>query len=210
MWFLTPQAKFDDQAPENRPYAAGQEGNWNFTSYPSMYIVGLCLPASTARHTPAVPEELLLLRTNTSAGPEDGEFPLATKHKNWYKGGKESAENIVYHMTEVANGKNQRDAWFGWLDTEKRTKPGMYKKGLRWLSRRWQCRDVRRARSAVRARWVVSRMTRVVRGGVQKRAGEGLRSSGLRPHLAQSQRSASARRRHVRDVRVSLSLRRQA
>jgi thioredoxin-like negative regulator of GroEL len=31
--------KFDDSAPENQDYKAGSEEMWNFTSYPSMYIV---------------------------------------------------------------------------------------------------------------------------------------------------------------------------
>lgn len=84
-------AKFDDSAPENRDYQAGSEEMWNFTSYPSMYIV------------------------------QDGEV-------DDYWGGHET-EEIVFHMSEVAKGKNQTEARIAYHDIEKRMKPGFYKDG---------------------------------------------------------------------------------
>jgi len=64
---------------------------WNFTSYPSMYIV------------------------------QDGEV-------DDFWGGHETAE-IVHHMTEVANGKNQSEARISYHEIEKGAKPGFYKPG---------------------------------------------------------------------------------
>lgn len=91
-------AKFNDQAPENRRYRAGDV--WNFTSYPTMYIVG----------------------NDRYSLPDD-------ERKTRYNGGNEKTEEIVFHMSELSHGKTQKDAWFGWLDVETRQKPGMYKKG---------------------------------------------------------------------------------
>lgn len=86
-------AKFDDSAKENQDYAAGSPEMWNFTSYPSMYIVD-------------------------SEGYNDHYF-----------GEKESAEGILHHMTMIANGKNQTEAWQEWRKVERGARPGFYKPG---------------------------------------------------------------------------------
>merc|ERR1711871_1233087 len=58
-------------------------------------------------------------------------FPPGTpgENKTYYVGGKENAEEIVFHMSALANGRTQKEAWFDWNDVEKRSHPGLYKKG---------------------------------------------------------------------------------
>lgn len=95
-------AKFDDSAEENREYQAADTAKWNFTSYPSMFLVG--------------------------GAQDDGQrrFNVA---KDAYWGGMEQAEEIVFHMTSLSNGMNQTEAAKAYNDVEKRTKPGFYKEG---------------------------------------------------------------------------------
>ena len=101
-------AKYDDSAEENKEYQAADKAKWNFTSYPSMYIVG--------------------------GAPSEGEDRLyeAPKHRYW--GGSEQAEEIVHHMTSLSNGLNQTQALDAFNDVEKRTKPGFYKEGGKHFS----------------------------------------------------------------------------
>jgi thioredoxin-like negative regulator of GroEL len=92
-------AKMDDSLPENREYAAGKDDKFNFTSYPSMFVVGMEMEK---RHSKEMPER--------------------------YWGGHET-EEIVHHMTMLAEGKNQTQARIAYHDVEKRLKPGFYKEG---------------------------------------------------------------------------------
>jgi len=85
--------------PQNREYAAGSPAKFNFSSYPSMYIIGM---AMEKRHNKKTPES--------------------------YWGGHET-EEIVHHMTALSNGKNQTEARMAYHDVEKRLKPGFYKEG---------------------------------------------------------------------------------
>jgi len=94
-------AKFDDQARENAVYRAADESKWNFSSYPSMYLV----------HGDAYSKE----------------YPEGKKDRYW--GGNENAEEIVFHMTKLSEGKNQTEALIAYNDVEKRKKPGFYKEG---------------------------------------------------------------------------------
>lgn len=91
-------AKFNAESPENRPYGAGQESKWNFTSYPSLYLVG---------------------------GTQ--EFSMGEK-KDWYNLGR-GADDIVFHMSQLAEGKTREQSWNAYNDVEKRLKPGLYKEG---------------------------------------------------------------------------------
>jgi thiol-disulfide isomerase/thioredoxin len=75
----------------NQEYHAGSEEMWNFTSYPSMFII------------------------------QDGEV-------DDYWGGHET-EEIVFHMSKIAEGLNQTEARIAYHDIEKRNKPGFYKEG---------------------------------------------------------------------------------
>jgi thioredoxin-like negative regulator of GroEL len=92
-------AKMDDSLPENREYAAGKDDKFNFTSYPSIFVVGMEMEK---RHSKEMPER--------------------------YWGGHET-EEIVHHMTMLAEGKNQTQARIAYHDVEKRLKPGFYKEG---------------------------------------------------------------------------------
>jgi len=86
-------AKFDDSAEHNKEYAAAEAGKWNFTSYPSMFVVG--------------------------GASDDGKrrFDMA---KESYWGGMEQVEEIVHHMSSLANGMNQSEAGKAFNDIEKR------------------------------------------------------------------------------------------
>jgi len=84
-------AKFDDGAQENAHYRAADASKFNFTSYPSMYVV------------------------------RDGE------HEGFWGGHDE--DEIVHMMTEVSNGKTQKEARISYHEIEKRKAPGFYKPG---------------------------------------------------------------------------------
>jgi len=105
-------AKFDDSAQVNARYRAAEEGKWNFTSYPSMFVVG-------------GKEDL------TKPTEELGQFPGEFGEKKVKYWGGHETEEIVFHMTQLANGKNQTEARVAWHEVEMGTKPGLYKKGGR-------------------------------------------------------------------------------
>ena len=94
-------AKFDAEDPANRAYGATDLERWNFTSYPTMFVVG------------------------------SERFPYEERLKNHYAGDKDDAQLIVRHMTFLAEGMDQKQAYYAALDVEKLTKPGMYKVGGR-------------------------------------------------------------------------------
>lgn len=95
-------AKYDDGDAANQHYRAADPAKWNFTSYPSMFVVGGGTPFTYAG---AVGEK-----------------------KVHYWGGHETDE-IVHHMTMLSEGKNQTEARIAYHEIEKGKKPGFYKEG---------------------------------------------------------------------------------
>jgi thiol-disulfide isomerase/thioredoxin len=93
-------AKFDDSAEYNQGYRAADANKWNFTSYPSLFIVGGAKYGTARRF-----------------------------NKVRYAGGKEEAAEVVFHMTSLSSGMDQKAAWEAYHDVEKRNKPGFYKEG---------------------------------------------------------------------------------
>lgn len=83
--------KFDDGDEYNKDYAAGSEQNFNFSSYPSFYVIH--------------------------------------RKKKEYYAGPRTAEGMIFFMTQIANGRSQKQAYKGWNDVEKRKRPGIYRKG---------------------------------------------------------------------------------
>jgi len=83
-------AKYDAEDPVNRAYDATALARWNFTSYPSMFVVG-----------------------------GGDRFAYVDRLKNHYAGEKHGAEGIVRHMTFLAEGMDQKQAYYAALDVEK-------------------------------------------------------------------------------------------
>jgi thiol-disulfide isomerase/thioredoxin len=94
-------AKYDDGDAANQHYRAADVSKWNFTSYPSMYLAG---------------------------GGDPPRFSKPGEKKDHYWGGHE-VEEIVHHMTQLSNGKNQTEARIEYHKVEKGMKPGFYKPG---------------------------------------------------------------------------------
>eukprot|EP00501_MAST-03F_sp_TOSAG23-6_P002177 GSMAST32.ASY1.ANO1.2277.1 assembled CDS len=105
-------AKFDDSEPENHIYRAADSHKWNITSYPSMFLVG--------------GQAEITRPTNTTFGS----FPSNNHEKKVRYLGGHGTDEIVFHMTKVANGMTQRQALEAWHEVEMGTKPGIYKEGV--------------------------------------------------------------------------------
>merc|ERR1719353_1417760 len=93
-------AKYDDGDSANQHYRAADLAKWNFTSYPSMFVVG---------------------------GPQ--KFPGAVGEKKTHYWGGHETEEIVHHMTMLSESKNQTEARIAYHEIEKGKKPGFYKEG---------------------------------------------------------------------------------
>lgn len=92
-------AKMDNADAYNQQYQAGAVHKFNFTSYPSMFIIN-------------------------NAGSD---LPLL-KAREKYNCDR-SADGILFTMTYIANGNSQESAFYAFLDVEKLKKPGFYKEG---------------------------------------------------------------------------------
>jgi thiol-disulfide isomerase/thioredoxin len=112
-------AKYDDGDAANQHYRAADPAKWNFTSYPSMFVVGGGTPFTYAG---AVGEK-----------------------KVHYWGGHETDE-IVHHMTMLSEGKNQTEARIAYHEIEKGKKPGFYKEGGKHHTKQAQVRRRQLAR----------------------------------------------------------------
>ena len=112
-----------DQHIDNRAY---ERGPWNFTSYPTMYLVGGSQKFSMAGGLPKAKakDDKEDKPTLPNGAGEDG-----LVRKQWYNGQNDNYEGLVHWMTDLANGKSIKQAWYSWLDVEKGKKPGMYKEG---------------------------------------------------------------------------------
>jgi len=104
-------AKYDDGDQANQHYRAADEQKWNFTSYPSMYVVG-------------GPQKF----SSPDTINKNEEWWTAPYQKERYWGGHET-EEIVHHMTMLSEGKNQTEARIAYHEIEKGMKPGFYKEG---------------------------------------------------------------------------------
>lgn len=94
--------KFDDTDELNQQMRAGADNMFNFTSYPTIIVI-------KKNKVPVVNKE---------------HWTHVYKKKRWqyYGGGRETADDFVFYLSALANGRDP-------FDEERYLRPGFYKKG---------------------------------------------------------------------------------
>lgn len=95
-------AKLDDSDEYNRQLRAGAEDMFNFTSYPTLIVFK--------------DEDIEV------ANPDHWVKKYKGKDWQYYGGGRDSAEDLVFYLSAIAKGEDP-------FDNERKTRPGFYKKG---------------------------------------------------------------------------------